>query len=338
MRYAVGYQLLEGEFVKLISDYQKHIAEVYFPWVDNQTGRAALFNDKGYMDWNGQEQLVSDLQKIKGMGIKLDLLFNGNCYGKDAVSGFLANHVCSIIDYLDSKNCPVDIITTTSPFIASIVRQRYSIEIRASVNMKIGTVKGMEYVSHLFDSFYIQREYNRDFARIKELKKWADENGKGLYLLANSGCMRDCSGQIFHDNAVSHGAEIAETKNLNFNSHLCWDYLKKPEHWVSILQNTWIRPEDIEHYEPYFDVVKLATRMHALPGLVLSAYTRQSYYGNLLDLFEPGFGPALAPYIMDNSKFPADWFERTANCDKSCHECDYCKQVMEQILRNCEGE
>ena len=212
-----------------------------------------------------------------------------------------------------------------------------NIEVRSSVNMKIGTVKGMEYLADLFDSFHVQRDYNRDLARLKELKEWADAAGKKLILLANSGCFAHCSGQTFHDNLVAHEAEICEVNNLrDFTPYVCWRALKKRENWHMLLENTWIRPEDIHHYEGLFDTVKLATRMHALPGLVIGAYARGYHVGNLLDLFEPGFGPALAPYIIDNTAFPKDWFERTTNCNKQCHTCAYCRSVLERVLLNTE--
>ena len=99
-----------------------------------------------------------------------------------------------------------------------------------------------------------------------------------------------------------------------------------------LLENTWIRPEDIHHYEGLFDTVKLATRMHSHPGLVIEAYTRGSYYGNTLDLFEPGFGRALMPWIIDNKAFPEDWFERTTQCGKNCSSCGYCKTVLNRVL------
>ena len=83
-------------------------------------------------------------------------------------------------------------------------------DVRASVNMRLGTVRAMEYVSHLFDSFYIQREYNRDLDRIDELREWAGRNGKRLYMLANSGCLLWCAVQTFHDNMVAHEAEVAD--------------------------------------------------------------------------------------------------------------------------------
>ena len=337
MKYAVGYQLSEEneqDFVEIVENYRSSISEVYFPWLDNATGRGALAQSQGYFDWAVLEKLTADLKTIKRMGIKLDLLFNGNCYGDGAMSVSLANRVASVLDYLKEHGCEADIITTASPYIAHVVQKNYpDIEVRASVNMRIGTIKGMEYMAHLFDSFYIQRDYNRDFERIKRLKAWADDNNKSLYLLANSGCMRFCSGQTFHDNMVAHNSGIENCLNLTgFSPHACWNFLKKKENWVSILQNTWIRPEDICHYEPYFSTIKLATRMHRLPALVIDSYVRGRYFGNLLDLFEPGFGPLLAPYVIDNSRFPADWFTHTAACNKNCETCSYCSKVLKQVL------
>ena len=113
---------------------------------------------------------------------------------------------------------------------------------------------------------------------------------------------------------------------------MCWNYLKDKANYPAILQNTWIRPEDIHRYEGLADTVKLATRAHRLPGMVIGSYARGRYYGNLLDLFEPGFGPAFAPYAVDSSKLPADFWSVTTGCDKNCECCDYCRKVMEQAL------
>lgn len=337
MKFNIGYSISPDnsyDFLEIVKKYKDHISEVYFPWVDTPSGRASLINVDGYIDWSAQQKLTSDLVEIKKMGIKLDLLYNGNCLGDDAMSVSMQNTLLSIIDFLRYSGAAPDIITTASPAVAFVIKKhRQNIEVRASVNMRIGTVKGMQYLRD-FDSFYIQRDYNRDFERIAELKDWADKNGKGLYMLANSGCMSFCSCQTFHDNTVSHSNGISSKNNIEgFVPHTCWQYLEDEENWVSLLQNTWVRPEDIHNYEPYFESVKLATRMHALPALVVDSYVRGKYYGNLLDLFEPGFGPALAPYIIDNTKFPADFFEKTSKCNKQCHNCNYCKSVLETVKR-----
>ena len=183
MKFSVGYQLseeFERDFFDIVCDYKERISEVYFPWLDNATGRGSLVDSFGYFDWSVQNKLVYDLKRIKELGIKLNLLYNGNCYGADAISRNLSNRIYSIIDYLSVEGCGIDVITTASPAIAHMVKSKYgNIDVRASVNMRIGTVKGMSYLAHLFDSYYIQRDYNRDFTRIKELKEWADKTIKG---------------------------------------------------------------------------------------------------------------------------------------------------------------
>ena len=144
--------------------------------------------------------------------------------------------------------------------------------------------------------------------------------------------MRNCSGQIFHDNMVAHESEISKQKNIDFMPYMCWNYLKNKENFVSVLQNTWIRPEDIHHYETLTDSIKLATRSHQLPGMVIGAYARGMYSGNLLDLFEPGFAPAFMPYVIDSSKIPDDFWERTTKCNKKCESCTYCNEVLNKAL------
>ncbi|MGC9316772.1 MAG: hypothetical protein ACP5KN_01900 [Armatimonadota bacterium] len=337
MRFAIGYQLPDedGEGIaEIAAEYAEHIAEVYFPWADMPSGRAPLATRRGYTDWTAQRQLERDLLRLRELGVRLDVLFNAACYGGDAISQRLENTVRSVLDYLDVLVGGTDICTTTSPFVARTVQKHHpEVEVRASINMRIGTIKGMAYLADVFDSYHVQREHNRDLAHLRELRAWADERGKRLTMLANSGCMIHCSGQSFHDCMVAHEAEIDETLNVtDWQAHTCWRYLQEPDNWVSVLQNTWVRPEDLHHYERLFGVVKLATRMHARPRMVIDAYVNRRFRGNLLDLMEPGFGPAFAPFIIDNTRFPDDWFERTSTCDRRCHACDYCRGVLEQVL------
>jgi collagenase-like PrtC family protease len=337
MKFAVGYQLPEPDeapFAGLIEDYRDDLTEVYFPWADMPSGRAAMATRRGYTDWTAQSRLEEDLRAIRQTGLKLDLLFNAACYGPDAVSENLAHRVVSVLDHLGGVVGGVDVVTTTSPFVAHVVGKSHPhVEVRASVNMRIGTIQGMEQLAELFDSFYVQREYNRDPQRLAALKAWADENDKGLLMLANSGCFAHCSSQSFHDNMVAHDAQIDRQRNLKgFVPMACWRLLKDRRNWPMILQGSWVRPEDLHHYEGLFETVKLATRMHQRPRLVLDAYVRGSYRGNLLDLFEPGFGPALAPFVIDAARLPEDWFARTRSCGRSCVDCSYCAEILESAL------
>jgi len=335
MRYAIGYQLPDAHdsIVDIVRDYREHVAEVYFAWPGDASARSPV----GIYDEAAGEELthaiVDELAEVHRVGVGLVLLFNANCYGDISMSRQLERRVLTVLEQA-LEAFPLKAITTTSPFVASVVKRRCpSIELRASVNMRIGTVKGMEYLAEQFDGYYMQRDCNRDPPRIEQLRAWCDRHGKGLYMLANSGCLSYCSNQTYHDNLVAHEADIIRHDNVPSRyPSPCWDYLANPENRVAFLQGTWIRPEDIHRYDTYFDVAKLATRMHASPRKVVDAYARQRFRGNLLDLTEPGFGSLFPGAIIDNTLFPDHWFVRTTSCDKQCHACAYCSEVLRETL------
>ncbi len=337
MKFAVGYQLTEENeepFVDVAGNFKSYIEEVYFPWLDMSSGRSPLTVRDGFVHWEGQRKEEADLKKLKRMGFKLNLLMNANCYGRHSLSRHFQNYLCSVVSYLDAK-IGLDAVTTASLMVARTIKENFpDVDVRASVNMRIGTVKGMEYVSDFFDSFTVQRECNRDLTKIAEIKKWADKHNKYLYLLANSGCLNFCSGQTFHDNLVAHEREISETERVEgWNPSICWNYYAKRENRVSILQNSWIRPEDLHNYRDYFSTLKLATRMHSNFRKVIQAYAEGTFIGNLLDLLEPGHGPLFLPYIIDNASFPPDWFKKTTGCGRKCSRCDYCSSVLKRVLK-----
>ncbi len=336
MKFAVGYQLPEPDeepLVEVVRDHREHVAEVYFPWLDMPSGRSPMASASGYTEEEARERLTSDLAELRTMGVGLDLLMNASCYGAAAGSRELADHVRSVVGHLD-ETVGLDAVTTMSPVIARIVKESFpSVDVRASINMRLGTVRAMEYVADLFDSYYVQREYNRDPARLAELRAWADDRSKKLCMLANSGCMAWCPVQTFHDNLVSHESEAGTLRpEFDASPAMCWDLLSRPENRVRFLQNTWVRPEDLRHYEGFFDVVKLATRQHANPRRVIASYVKGSYSGNLPDLLEPGHGPALAPWVIDNSRFPGDWHEQVTTGDGSSGEGDYYDRVLETVM------
>lgn len=335
MKFTIGYQLPDEDdsIVSIAADYREHIAEVYFAPPGAASGRSAVAMAGKQVDADAAQVMADELYALADLGIGLTLLINANCYGDDALSQDFAARVRRQVSEL-AEDYRLKCVTTTSPFVAKLLKESHpDIEIRASVNMRVGTIKAMEYLADSFDGYYMQREYNRDLGHIAQLKAWADRNGKSLHLLANSGCLHYCSFQTFHDNLVAHEKGIVQKDNVPRKYPApCWDLMAKRDNWVRLLQNTWIRPEDIGHYEPYFATAKLATRMHARPRMVVDAYVRRKHYGNLLDLMEPSYGPLLAGYIIDNTAFPADWFERTSACGQHCDACDYCRGVLDKVL------
>jgi len=337
MKFSVGYQLQDengNPFARSLCEISEHIHEVYFPWVFTDTCRASINDIKGTINWNSQAFLEEDLFMLKKNGIRLNLLMNANCYGDKAVSKYLKNRTYSIIDHLESIGCGLDAVTTTSPFIAAMVKKKYPmIRTIASVNMRIGTIKGIDYLKDAFDGFYIQGEHNRDIEYIRGIKKYTDKIGKSLHMLANSGCMTHCSMQTFHDNAVAHETNLLETDNEpEFETAGCWNYYKRKENQVGLLQNTWIRPEDIHNYDDIFNQVKLATRTMQRPINTIKAYIFGKFYGNTLSLMEPNHTKSLGGFHVDNTRFPADFFRITSTCSRRCNECDYCSKVLKEVL------
>lgn len=211
MKLAVGLPVLaevhDSGFLESVAEFRDEIGEVYFAWIGEPSGRSVSSGTGGRVDPTAQQCLESDLRALREMGLRLDLLCNANCYGPGAASTRLADHITSLVDHLLGA-AGLDTVTTASPFIAAVIKRAFpELKTRASVNMRIGTVEGMRYLADIFDSFHLQREYNRDRERIAEVAQWCRRNGKTLCLLANSGCLYSCSGQTFHDNLVAHEGE-----------------------------------------------------------------------------------------------------------------------------------
>ena len=330
MKYNVGLPVKENrEFLSDIIRHKNSISEVYFSWGDIPNGRSVLSTDKSLTPFEVQLRQQNELKALSAEGIHLNMLFNANCYGKDSQSREFFNKVGNLTDYVRNE-FGLSAITTSSILIAKFIKENFEeIDVRASVNMEIGSVEGMSYVAKYFDSFYVKRELNRNMPALLKLRKWCDTCGKQMYLLANSGCLNNCSAHIFHDNLVAHEAEISAMDNgYNFNG-VCWEYLADKGNLSKWLQRTnFIRPEDIELYEEITSAVKLATRVNSSPSRVLDAYVGKSYRGSVMELLEPNHSGAVYPYYIENKNFKDGFASHVLSCNKNCEECNYCTEVV----------
>lgn len=312
MKFSVGYQLFpDNYFIENIIKRKDSISEVYFSWGDFPNGRNNQLKRLDMTPWEAQEKQISDLKSLTTEGISINLLFNATCYGKGSQSRAFFEKVGDTVDFI-CNNYILKSITTTSPIIASFIKSNFSdIDVRASVNMGIGSIEGMKYTTNHFDSFYLKRELNRDFKKIRELKKWCEENGKSLYALANSGCLNNCSAHTFHDNLVAHESEIATMDNGFEFKGICYDFLKIPQNLHALYDYTsFIRPEDIYLYEGIFTSMKLATRVNSDPIKILKAYIDdKKYIGSTLGLLEPNHTSLIYPYMLENSLIKSEVLE-----------------------------
>ena len=301
MKFSIGLKNGDYELLKSIKENKEQIYEVYFSWGDFPNGRTNQLLSDVYTKWEAQDIQRKMIEEISKSGIPHNVLFNANCYGRESQSREFFNSIGETVDYIISKYGTPS-VTTTSPLIAKFIKNNFEgCEVRASVNMEIGTVQGMEYIADYFGGYYMKREFNRDFEKIKELSAWCKNNGKKLYMLANSGCLNHCSVHNFHDNLVAHENEIAGMDNAYNFTGICHEYLKKNENYSKLIENTnFVRPEDIHKYEEYFAAVKLASRIHNNPKMVLESYIKGKYSGDILRILEPSH--SIYPYVLENGE------------------------------------
>ncbi len=332
---AVGYFYNEP-FQPVCEKWAHRIREVFFAWPGVLSCRPAPEFTPEL-----KERLYLDLRFCRDKGILLDTLFNCNCYGDEAVSPTLADFVKSSMDAMGEQGVFPDVVTTTSPYIATVIRRCFpQVKIRGSVNLRIHGSLGFEYVDDLFDSFYVSRERQRDFNYMAECAEWAKKQGKELGMQLNSGCLRQCPFQQFHDNLHGHNrirqSKIGEREN--FEIFRCKTIYSR-KRFEEFIRATWIRPEDARLFDKYVSVMKIATRRIEKPAAIVEAYASEKFDGNLLELMDPVHAAAFAPLIIDNKAFPADWATSGIGgaCADSCIKCGRCAKTLELVLKNRDG-
>ena len=328
---AVGYFYNEP-FADACAPWTHRIREVFYAWPEILSCRPAPEFSDAF-----RQRLNDDLAWCRSQGILLDTLFNCNCYGDIAISPDLSDLVIRTLNEMGERDLFPDIVTTTSPFIATFLRKRFpAVKIRASVNFRIHGTMGFEYVDELFDSFYISREHHREFPYVEHCAAWAKAHGKILGMQLNSGCIRQCPFQQFHDNLHGHNRIQQSKRGLDFNFEVfrCRTTYSRKK-YEEFIRATWIRPEDAHLFAPYVSVMKLATRRIANPGKIVAAYASESYDGNLLELMDPIHADLFAPYIIDNKSFPKDWAMSGigAACANDCAHCEKCGEILKQVMR-----
>ncbi|MGN0846749.1 MAG: hypothetical protein ACI4RA_05120 [Kiritimatiellia bacterium] len=327
---AVGW-FDNAPFTGVCSKYVNRIKEVFFAWPGVTASRPMD-------DWTPERKarIVADLTWAREHGFELDTIFNSTCYGDLSLSEELADHVTEKLREMDRAGLFPDHLTTTSPFIATVVRQRFpGIRIRFSVNMDIASEIALGYVDELYDSFYAGRNEHRRLDYVRELGQWAREHGKMMGIYANSGCLRNCPFHLFHNNLHGHNRtrQSAVGEKFGFSVFRCRTNYERGN-YEDFLRAIWIRPEDLPLYEPHVGVVKLATRRHPDPEAIIRAYATYSYDGDLAAIMDPFFR---FPKAIDNTALGASpLWPKVRDCTRAdnCAHCGACTALLQAVFRD----
>ena len=336
-KFAVGHFLTDkpddpASFRVLAERFADRLREVYFPWPGLSNARAKVYNNP-----DDESRIAADLKYCREHGMKLDILANATCYGDKAYTEEQRLQIVGIIKHLDEMGLYPEIITTTSPYIAKVFKVNFpDIEVRASVNMRLRNTLALEYLAPLYDSYYICRDVQRDLPTFRKMAAWCKDHGKKLCMLANSGCVRNCPWQVFHETLLSHNfAEKFHEMDYLQTGLVCNEIFSRRKKVEEFLRCTWIRPEDIHVFEPYLETIKLSTREAKFPLEIAEAYVNASYDGNLLHLMDPYHGYGFRPNRVDNKSFPADWVTSgiAGKCADNCTHCGKCEQILKQVTK-----
>ncbi len=317
-------------FQDVCSPFVDRIKEVFFAWPGVTASRPMD-------DWTParRAQIVSDLKWARANGVELDTIFNASCYGDLALTEELADHVTEKLRDMEAAGLFPDHLTTTSPFIATVVRQRFpSVKIRFSINMDISSQIALKYVDELFDSFYAGRNAHRRLDYVEKMGVWAREHGKVMGIQANPGCLRNCPFHHFHNNLHGHNRmkQSAAGEKFDFSVFRCRTNFERGN-YEDFLRAIWIRPEDLPLYEPHVGVVKLATRRHPNPEAIIRAYATYQYDGDLAAIMDPFYR---FPQAMDNRALGASplWPEvRDCLQADNCTNCGKCTALLKEIFK-----
>ena len=137
----VGH-FFNAPFQETCARHLGRIKEVFFAWPGVLSCRPAP-------DFTPElrARMIDDLHWARANGIELDTLFNCNCYGDGAISQELADFVGRTLREMDAEGLLPDTVTTTSPFIATVLRKDFPrVKIRWSVNQRVHGSIGFECV------------------------------------------------------------------------------------------------------------------------------------------------------------------------------------------------
>lgn len=315
-KYSIGYQLPKNDSIpSIVRDFEENISEVYFAFPGVISARPTLEKKFSKIFWK-------DIRILEKMDIDLVALFNFSF--RDKYKKISAKEIIDRYELqIKSISNLTSIVTTDESFTKEIKKRFPNLKIRMSVNAGVKTLEEIKRTSDLYDEYTLPKDPQRNIQYVKDVYSWCKRENKKLHILVNSGCRYEYS------LSCAKITKRNEEMELRLNVP-CKKFFSEDKNKHYFFRGSWIRPEDVHNYEPYCDAIKLATRSNDNPRLVVRSYINQKYLGNLLDLMEPSFSKSFSPDIVDNQKFPKEWFKKTKTCKRNCDSCKYCENVFEK--------
>ncbi|MCK9431355.1 MAG: U32 family peptidase [Candidatus Omnitrophica bacterium] len=317
-----------------------------------------------------KKRIQRDVAQMHRYGFKFNYLLNGTCFNNFEWTIGGQKKIRSLLDWL--IRIEVDAVTVAIPYLLVMIKKNYpSLRVSVSTLAGVNSVATARYWEDLGADriTLLNTDVNRDFPLLKKIRETV---GCQLQLIANVNCLYRCPFYLHHGNMATHSSQKGHRLKgfvIDYCRISCrYRQIMDP---VEFIRSPWIRPEDVGYYEDIgIDSLKLIDRGMSTSwiSLILKAYLKRKYEGNLIDLFPsplktirfnkfspfylsryfffPGFvnvfrllklrGLLKEPDIyIDNRKLDnfLDFFMKNDCNLRGCRDCGYCQRVARETVR-----
>ena len=317
-----------------------------------------------------KRKIERNIIAIHKAGFKFNYLLNGTCLNNFEWTIGGQRKIGSLLDWL--VEIRVDAVTVAIPYLLVMIKNKYP-GLRVAVSTLVG-INSVPAARHWEDLgadriTLLNTDVNRDFPLLRKLRKAVNCQ---LQLIANVNCLYRCPFYLQHGNLASHSSQKGHRLKgfvIDYCRISCrYRQIVNPAEFI---RSPWIRPEDVGYYEDIgVDSLKLIDRgMNTFwISLILQAYLKRKYAGNLIDLFPsplktlrfnrfdpwhlsryfffPGFvnifkllklrGLLKDPAVyIDNQKLDnfLEFFTKNDCNLRSCRDCGYCEKIAQETVK-----
>jgi collagenase-like PrtC family protease len=326
IKFSIPYNSDLAVTKEIIKRYGPRIDEIYFA-IDSKIAQCSK-DDCGCCD-------IAEARRLKKLlmnnGIKCNMLINGAYQGNRDPE--------RMKDFISAIG-GVDGITVADLYLLEVFKG-LGLRLHISRLAQLNTLEKVRRILARYPNLTINldNDLNRDLMSLKKIsllrKYYPDFKIK---LMVNEGCLFHCTGRTRHGWLLCLNKLEKKYCGGGFG---CLSHVSLGEVDKELIKSPFIRPEDLSFYEKnkVVDIFKIAGRQAPGKALItiVEAYMQRSYGGALVDLMGTGvmrsFFPIYTLYdAIDNSKFPKDFVENVATCDKFCAGCGYCANIAKQVM------
>lgn len=317
---------LDRKVLSVYTAWSEYIAEIYF-----MAPREVFGSARQYQNYPSYNEYLEEIKIIcftcNNHNMNSMMLLNGN----DNIDTDTVDKIVELLNTCSKWNLTGVIVA--NPVLGEIIHKyfpdlkiRYSILSLESTLGKIKEIEKLGYVKEICLPQDVNR--NEDFL-IKLKQECPDMN---FSTIANVSCRANCPLFFWHQTFYS-----SSNKNglFSLNSH---DWRNAQLNITNKFTDNnlcvpVILPSELEYYDKYFHQFKLEDRLSSTETLesFITYYALEvnpTYMNNIAN-------SVCTKYNNDQiniSKFPEDWIIHRRNCKNECWKCNYCDNIIKDIL------